>query len=240
MQNKIQQSFNRAANTYDDSAHAQKHAGFHLASLLKASQRHANHLLDIGCGTGFMTEHVASQYQYHSFHAIDIASALLNKAKVQTQSSIQFYQMDFDALSDTSSHYDVIYSNMALQWSRDLPALLNTIYKLLQRNGTLSFSLPLTGTFTELQSHCALNSFFDMQIVKDYLANCGYEVIIHETETLTFVYPDTIRALQSIKQIGANHVHHRINKGLTTRSRFLQFDIHQLTYVIGYFVARKK
>lgn len=238
--NKVQNAFDRAADTYDQHCHAQQQAGNKLTQLVKLHHAHADRLIDFGCGTGVNTYQLAAQFDYQDFHAIDISSALLQKAEQHIKKSrIHFYQMDFDHLPDDCLAFDIIYSNMALQWSVNLPALLNKTHALLKTQGTLGFSIPLAGTFREFQSHCAMNNFPEKKIIHDLLTDCGYELLSQKTDTITFSFHDTLRALKSIKQIGANHVIQRTHKGLRTPSYLNQIKTSELTYVIGYFIARK-
>jgi hypothetical protein len=45
--------------------------------------------------------------------------------------------------------------------------------------------------------------------------------------------------LHSIKQIGANYVPKRVSAGLSGKAFLNRLDLRKLTYVIGYFVAKK-
>lgn len=239
--NNIQRAFDRAANSYDEHCFAQKTAGKKLVELIKNPQHHALKLLDLGCGSGISTAVFAEKFAHESLHALDISPALLAKAKVNLERFCPIlHPLDYDFWNPAkTSFYDIIYSNMALHWSADFPALLNKIYSLLAQNGTLAFSIPLNGTFAECQSQCEINKFFDKENIEQILIDQGYQLLTVETEQLTLRFPDTLHALQSIKQVGANHVRQRKQKGLMGKKHFDQMKINELTYVIGYFIARK-
>jgi len=238
IKNKIQQAFNRAADTYDENCHAQQQTGIKLIHLLKPLHTQANRLLDLGCGTGMTTQILASQYDSADFHAVDIATELLKKAKYRLPHA-KIHEMDFDSLSGFDSRFDIIYSNMALQWSTDLLSLLTNTHSLLHDNGSLAFSIPLTGTFKELKPHSAVNHFYDNEIILNTLIHSGYDVLINETENITLTFQNAMHALKSIKHIGANHVRERGQKSFSKKSHFEQLNFSELTYVIGYFIARK-
>lgn len=238
---KIQQAFDRAANSYDEHSLIQQQTGMTLTRLLQNQQPRADSLLDLGCGTGITTQFLASHYQYQTFHAIDIAPRLLTKANLRLKSlGIHVYALDFDQLPDTLTSFDIVFSNMALQWSNHLAATLQRLQDFLQDKGTLAFSLPLSGTLHELQSHCETNFFHEAKDITNILNEQGYLLIAEHTDTHTLNFADTRQALHSIKQMGANHVRQRMHKGLITPSAFRHWDIQTLTWRIGYFIARKR
>ena len=84
-----------------------------------------------------------------------------------------------------------------------------------------------------------MNHFFDSESITSYLTQCVYNLLVQETENITLTFSHPMHALKSIKQIGANYVSHRIHKGLSAKSPFAKMDTNELTYVIGYFIARK-
>jgi len=241
VKNKIQRSFNRAADSYDDNCHAQLRAGIKLTHLIKSCQPHAERIIDLGCGTGITTQIIASQYCFQEFHAIDISTSLLMKAHHRlSQLKINVYEMDFENITNNNYlPFDIIYSNMALQWSSNILNTLTMLRGLLTDNGNLAFSLPLSGTFRELQHHYAINHFPDINIIQQYLISAGYRILISEAENIRLTFPHVVHALKSIKQTGANYACHRIHKGLNGKSHLKQINSNELTYEIGYFIASK-
>lgn len=238
---KIQRSFNRAADSYDDHCHAQLRAGIKLTHLIKSCQPHAERIIDLGCGTGITTQIIASQYCFQEFHAIDISTSLLMKAHDRLNPlKINVYELDFEKITNNNLlPFDIVYSNMALQWSSDISNTLSTVRRLLTNHGMLAFTLPLSGTFRELQHHFSINQFPNINTIQHYLTSAGYHVLQSESENITLKFPHVIHALKSIKQTGANHAHHRIHKGLKGKSHLQQINSNELTYEIGYFIASK-
>jgi malonyl-CoA O-methyltransferase len=258
--NHIQKAFNRAANTYDENAQAQHYIGKKLISVLTTHHTQAKTIIDLGCGSGKTTAELAAQYDYTHFHAIDIAPALLALAHQRLNPlNIQLSEMNFNGLlgiptqdlPNFSDQFDLVYSNMALQWSENFLEVLKTIYSMLSTNGSLAFSIPLTGTFQELTPHCSINKFMSKENIIQQLTQAGYHIAFQETENVTLSFSNLIQALKYIKNLGANHVIHREhgNKGLHSKAYFKKAyskntdlkntHFNKLTYVIGYFIVCK-
>lgn len=236
----IKNAFNHAASTYDDHSYIQQYAGKYLIDLVKMHMPDAQYLLDLGCGTGVTTQSLAQRYQYKHFDAIDIADHLLIKAKQRLQSySINIYDADFNRPYSSPLSFDLIFSNMALHWSNDLSATLAKIHQQLTHDGCLAFSIPLAGTFKELQPNFAIHSFYHLDNINTFLTVNGFHLSAQHITTTTYSFMNIVQALKSIKQVGANHVNQRMHKSLATSSITRRASPCKLTYLLGYFVAQK-
>lgn len=239
--NDIKKSFNKSHDNYDNSCHVQKMVGTDLIRYLKQHSEHASHILDLGCGTGLITEKLANEYHYHTFHAIDLAPLLLCKAKERLQPlGISVTEANFDDLPAFDCGFDIIFSNMALHWSASFNPLLKALKSFLTKKGLLAFSIPLLGTFCELEGRYAYNDFLSAALIDDELKDQGYDRLMYHQEKFILPFEHSLAAFRSIKNVGANHVTTRANKGLRGKSFIKQFDIKQLTYIIGYFIAQKR
>ena len=94
----------------------------------------------------------------------------------------------------------------------------------------LAFSIPLAGTFSEL--NISSMSFLSIKQVIEILD--GWQIIYSESEEINYLFPNLIEALRSIKSVGANYCK---NKTGTLPSR--DPSPYLLKYNIGYFMVRK-
>lgn len=236
---KIRLHFNRAEAGYDEHCHLQVQVGKHLIKHTQPIQPCAAHILDVGCGTGIITNLLTQSFQAQQVSALDIAERLLAVAKKRAHHNIHLYQADFDDIKAYPNLYDLIISNMVLQWSMDLTTTLRTIKSALQPStGLLAFSIPVLGTLSELQKNYSLNNLPTMQSIREKLAETGYSLIFQQQEQIILTFNDTLSALRSIKHIGANYVSDRTHTGLRGKAFLNHHDCKQLTYEIGYFIAR--
>lgn len=249
---KIKNAFDKASYGYDQHSHLQFKLGCQLIEKIKSiwgsadnvSNRHDPSILDLGCGTGKITNELASYFIREKIIAVDIAPNMLNIAKRQVaHKNVQFYLSNFDEYFDEQKNhlpFDLIFSNMALHWSRDLNLLINKASSLLNKQGMLAFTIPMINTFQELQSDFAVQHFYSPDEIKMLLTQNDLNMIHADTALHHLTFSNTLNTLQSIKKMGANYVSMRKTKGLRTQKSINQLNIQMLTYHIGYFVARLK
>lgn len=241
MNAKIKAAFDQAADSYDLHCDLQKITGDALLCLLKSHSFTSPHTIDLGCGTGLVTQKLFNCFQHQSFHAIDFSPHLLAKAAARLSTThAEVYAANFDQLPSYLKSFDIIFSNMALHWSEHLPHTLAAITSLLNNKGILAFSIPLPGTLIELETHFSINPLIDAAAIVAQLKqnHCNILGNIHEKITLQFA--NTLSALQSIKKVGANKVIHRTSRHLKGKSFITNLQIRTLTYHIGYFLAQKR
>lgn len=239
----VKRCFNKAFSTYDANCHAQRAVGQKLIYLLKNHSGNYKKIIDLGCGTGLITKELSENFFLQQLTAIDIAPHLLAIAKLRLEKNVEFIEADFDQLSLSFKSYDLIFSNMSLQWSNDLSTSSKIMYQHLSSKGLFAFSLPLIGTFHELQDGHVNVLPTDDGIV-NMLAAAGFKLLVSEIEENTFSFPTQLAAIQSIKKTGASYLPQKKQKGLRGRDNFVSFfKIDQppfsLTYRIGYFIAEK-
>lgn len=239
---KIRQCFNKAAPTYDQYCHAQKHIGKTLIHRLIHYKGSADNIIDLGCGSGIVTEQLALNLSYKLFYAIDMADQLLAIAhKRLMRYEIKIKEGDFAQFSYANRLFDLAFSNMALQWSTKLDDTLLMIDKNLAKLGFLAMSMPLLGTFSELVS-CAKGDFFTAEEVSQLLFRTGFEQIDYFSEVIMVPFDSAISALKAIKALGANYTVKKQHVPLRGKSFLNQFTDKPflLSYRIGYFIARTK
>ena len=214
----IKDCFNKAAATYDFHCQLQLHSGNKLLSMLKEMDT----AIDLGCGTGLITQKIKCKKLY----ALDIADKLLAKAKTRlAEHNVTFLEDSFDDF--TGLQVDLAFANMSLQWSNDLNSTLINIAANLKPHGILAFSMPLIGSSKELHTE------FSLEHINHLLEN--WSVIHSSEEKINFIFPSLIDSLRSIKAVGA-HYHQTNRFNLISREKIP----HNLTYNIGYFLARMR
>jgi malonyl-CoA O-methyltransferase len=241
MNSKIKKSFNQAASSYDANCQLQQYTGEKLIDLLIPYHFTTPKIVDLGCGTGIVTEKLASACQFQELHAVDFADHLLEKASARlSHTQIKIQHADFDQGPLHHNLFDIMFSNMALHWSAHFQKTLKMLTSQLNDNGIIAFTVPLMGTLKELQTHFSINQFLHQDFINQQLIQNDCEILTNQHETILLRFDDTLSALRSIKHVGANATTSHTFTHMRGKSFLKNINIGKLTYQIGYFIARKK
>lgn len=229
--------FSKSARTYDTYAHIQKNMAHTLTSmLLGLAQQRKNtevRILDLGCGTGFLTEILLKYFPHSQITAVDIAPGMINrmKEKFSHRKTISYWCGDiedeeFKKIMARQEKYDIIVSNAAFQWINNLEYVMKTVVPKLNEKGIFGFSTFIAGTFEELHHVFRIASqkvglekeYVPGQVfqTKDDLLNLCLNFFAKGNYQSQFLeemrkeqFPSVKDFLYSIKKIGANNSHER-------------------------------
>lgn len=204
---KITKNFSKAAHTYHDHAIIQKHVAEKLINIIPALSTDApNTILEIGCGTGFLTQLLHTHYPHAHITATDISSEMILQAQnlfPNQADLIEFACHDGEHYPFTDS-FDLIASNMTFQWFQSLESTLMTYQEHLKKKGYIAFSTLMGDSFYEWYESLLLAGAETISPIKsDPLPNhFTYKTV--ERFTLREDYHDGYALLRHIKAIGAH------------------------------------
>lgn len=144
---RIARRFDAAAATYDVASEAQRSAAGELARQIRklpsASATLSRRVLEIGCGSGHLTRELLPHGAGDWFIS-DIAPAMVARCRtvasaISTASARHYLVMDGEQPA-IAGPFDLIVSNLAMQWFTDLPGTLARLASLLAPGGVLAFS----------------------------------------------------------------------------------------------------
>lgn len=115
-------------------------------------------IVDLGCGTGNLSEGVVNQYPEAELIAVDLSASILQEAseRLKKYSNIKYLNEDFNTLEFEAGSVDLIVSSIALHHLTDpqKEKLLKKIYTWLSPNGILIFGDQFAGsTAARYQQH---------------------------------------------------------------------------------------
>ncbi len=154
---KVADNFSRGADIYDRNARCQMHAAKRLACMMFKEcpvLPGGAKVLELGCGTGFLTEKLFTMYPAADFTVTDISRKMLARCKGKASrlgcGRRRFILTDFDS-EIPRGRFDAVVSGMSFQWSSDLEALASKLHRILPEGGRLFFSMIIEPTFRELK-----------------------------------------------------------------------------------------
>jgi malonyl-CoA O-methyltransferase len=203
-------------------------------------------ILDAGCGTGAALPEFARRYPSARRVALDIALPMLAAARTKTDASRSalgrllaplagrerskgpaFVCSDLTALPFAASSFDLLWSNLALQWVPDLPAALAEMHRVLRVDGLVMFTTfgpdtlrELRAAFADVDARPHVSRFVDMHDIGDILVHLGFADPVMHMEQLTLTYADPAALMRDLKAIGATNAAQGRARGLMGRARW--------------------
>ncbi len=224
LKRKIRQSFSAAADSYDQMARLQQQVAQDLLRCYGLPAQNQS-VLDVGCGTGFLTEKLAGVQSLNQLVALDIALPMLQKTCARPALR-GCYRVCADAenLPFNASAFDAIYSSLALQWCQSLTNALKSFRRTLKPGGKLFFSTfgpqslqELKTAWQSVDDQPHVNEFLSIDEVRQALKWAGFGQIDLRRRLYAMDYPDVWALMRELKAIGAHHVNSAPGQLLVTR-----------------------
>ena len=128
------------------SAH-QKEWGVRLIAELDL--RGGEHILDVGCGDGALTNHLAQLVPHGRVVGVDASQGMIDVARARATGNVSFVLMDINDWT-VSDRFDLIFSNATLHWILDHYGLLANVYAHLRESGIARFNFAGEGNCSNL------------------------------------------------------------------------------------------
>lgn len=214
---RVASAFGTAADDYDRIGRVQWAVAHELARRLAlAPLPEKPRVLEIGCGTGFLTASLLPCLPGAHWLATDIAPEMVWACERRFAGRPHFEArvMDGEAPDLPPGSFDLVCSSMAAQWFTDLPAALAELWALVRPGGFLAVSTLGVETFAEWRAACAAcdvapatPEYPDAATYAGWLGD-GAEVVEtrHQAESSS-----SFTFLQDLKALGA----HVSRKGVT-------------------------
>lgn len=224
----IANSFSQAAQTYDAWSFIQTLVARRLCSLLPDA---AERILDMGCGTGLMTDLVRKKYRTAFITGVDPARGMIELCEKRFAHD---KRMTF--VANTAEQYaapcsfDLIVATCSAHWFPDKQKVLNNFRTSLTPDGRVAAAIPLEGSLPELYESFRVATGSDMPGLKllspeEYYAlfsEAGFALEQAIVEEIRMTLPDAMFALNSLRKIGG------APKGLSDSSPIPDDQLHRL------------
>jgi len=221
-------AFSRAANTYDDVAVLQREIGERMLERLDYVKLAPKRILDIGCGTGVLTDALMKRYPKAEVVALDFALPMLERTKKRGRwlRRAKCLCADLDHLPLASGSFDLVFSNVAIQWSQHPAEAIAELHRVLRPEGLLMFSsfgpdtlFELRNAWSQVDGYEHVHGFIDMHNYGDMMVNTGLADPVMDVEHMTLTYEKADVLMRELKSIGAGNAGQSRSRGLTGRAR---------------------
>lgn len=148
------------ADLYDDKHFFVFQYGENVLGLLDVKS--GEHILDLGCGTGYLTADI--QKQGGIVTGIDASAEMIKKARDT------YHDVDFFVADATGFHFDDpfdgVFSNATLHWIKDADAAIKCVYETLKPGGRFVAEMGGKGNMQQM-----------VAATKQVLAKYGYDKV---------------------------------------------------------------
>ena len=257
----IRRNFARRATSYDRHAGVQRLMARSLLDKVQAELPRPRRILEIGCGTGYLTGLLRRSYPDAELFALDLDAALIQQARRRLGPDAQVTWLVADGEAVHRGGFDLIISNATFQWFTAPGETLKAYSRALGPGGCLAFATLGPQTFHELdaalrQAAAAVNlspapeiparRFSALGNWKDFLELGGYSQLRLSREMLEAHFPTVPEFLRALNAMGAGNPRPR---AITPRllnaliraydANFRQNGTIPVTYEIIWALARK-
>ena len=138
------------ARRYDEAAIVQREVAEALARRIAAAARPPRPaILELGCGTGFLTRAVGAAIGPACWTVSDIAPEMVARARAALGDTANYRVIDGEAVDPALGQFDLIMSSLAFQWFTNPAAAIRRLALLLASDGLLAFATMAAGSFAE-------------------------------------------------------------------------------------------
>jgi malonyl-CoA O-methyltransferase len=221
----VVRAFDRASSSYDAAATLQERVRRELLLRLDELPVQPLRILDLGAGTGLGARALKLRYPKAAVVAADIAPGMLAQARGQSRWLRRFERVRADAytLPFIEGAFDLVFSNLMLQWCDDLDAVFGEIARVLKPGGLLLFSTFGPDTLAELRASWEragdarnhVNHFFDAHALGSALMHAQLAEPVLDVDRIVVEYDDVMSLMRELKAIGAHNVTVGRARGLT-------------------------
>ncbi|TAG81518.1 MAG: methyltransferase domain-containing protein, partial [Burkholderiales bacterium] len=206
---------------YATAAVVQREVGNRLLERFDFMKLTPQTILDVGCGPGTHSGALRARFPNANVVAIDHARAMVDLAspapsgilaKLSRQSRDSGVVADMAKLPIKHGVADVLWSNFALQWANDLPALFAEWNRAVKVDGVLMFTMPGPDTLIELRRAVtqalpsrvsSLHVHTDLHDIGDMLVHAGFADPVMDMEVITLEYKTTDALWRDLRAQGA-------------------------------------
>lgn len=244
----IRSRFAKASDSYTKAAFMQARIAEKMMQLLlSVNPQKGGQLLEVGCGTGFLSRLLVQHLQPDQLILNDICLEMKTAVSDLLYGTHTFLWGDAENLS-FPNELTMIASCSAIQWFEDHFAFFEKCQHSLMNSGLLVMSTFGKENLRELKRLTGTTlDYPSLEVLKQDIVNAGFEIMHLEEDILTFSFDTPLAVLQHLKKTGVTGISHQVwTKGKLEKykeayiAQYGQGVGVPLTYHPIYIIAKKK
>lgn len=198
----IKKQFEKSFSSYNQNAIVQKIMAEKLANGICSVEKDFDVILELGCGTGFLTKELIKNINFRTYYAND----LVEKSKICIEEIVPDAKFFCgNALKIKSfNNVDLIVSNAMFQWFNNLEKICLHCRKQLKSDGILAFSTFSDKNFKEIKDLSGISlNYKTFDEIKNIVSK-EFEILYSEEFEYTLNFNTPLELLAHMKNTGVN------------------------------------
>lgn len=230
---RVARSFSAASAGYDAASALQAEVRDELLSRAMEIRTERTRILDLGCGTGAASVALKKHFRGAQVVALDVAPGMAARARGRSRlwRRIDTVVADAHHLPFAEGRFDLVFTNLMLQWSDDVDRLLSQVRAVIKPGGLLLASTFGPETLQELRMAWAaadegvhVNRFLDMPDMGVALGKAGFLEPVMDNDRLCHWHADVRALMHGLRAIGAHNMNAGRARGLTGRGAWRRME----------------
>lgn len=165
------------------SKHANKYNSFNIIqqiaakALVRDIKDRPKNILEIGCGSGQVYKYIT--WDIEKYNAVDFSSSMCEMHPRNSKLEVSCFDFDSNEFYDflKNKQFDIVLSSSAMQWSKDLSKLVNSLSQVTNQINAVLFT---SNTFKTIQNITGKSSpILQLKEIKEAFSayfECDFEV----------------------------------------------------------------
>ncbi len=201
----VRSRFGQSAATYHHLAHIQQSIAIQLAErTINYAPLHK--ILEIGCGTGFLTKDMMAIHQPHTYYLNDLSPSMIGQAALLLNAeNCRSVVLPGDAETISfPGELDAIVSSSAIQWFQQPALFLKKASEALHCKGVLAIATYGEKNFIEIKSLSNQGLYYPEADQLKAMITPWFDLQIFEQQTVIQWFDSVSAVLNHMKQTGVN------------------------------------